>query len=109
MKATRKSPSAAPPANASRRNWLAGASGAGAALTLGLSSPPARAQRLSTPARIAIAGGGLAGGMLLDGYGAASFPWAMLALLLVALTIAWCAHRHSFKPGRRSGGAVLGH
>ncbi|PHV23714.1 MFS transporter [Janthinobacterium sp. BJB446] len=58
---------------------------------------------------VAIAGGGLAGGMLLDGYGAASFPWAMLALLLVALTIAWRAHRHSFKPGRRSGGAVHGH
>jgi predicted MFS family arabinose efflux permease len=58
---------------------------------------------------VAIAGGGLAGGMLLDSYGAASFPWAMLALLLVALTIAWRAHRHSFKPGRRSGGAVAGH
>ncbi|MCC7696326.1 MFS transporter [Janthinobacterium sp. EB271-G4-7A] len=58
---------------------------------------------------VAIAGGGLAGGMLLDGYGAASFPWAMLALLMVALTIAWRAHRHSFKPGRRSGGAVHGH
>lgn len=58
---------------------------------------------------VAIAGGGLAGGMLLDGYGAASFPWAMLALLLVALTIAWRARRHSFKPGRRSGGAVAGH
>ncbi len=58
---------------------------------------------------VAIAGGGLAGGMLLDGYGVASFPWAMLAMLLLALTIAWCAHRHSFKPGRRSGGAVLGH
>jgi len=58
---------------------------------------------------VAIAGGGLAGGMLLDGYGAASFPWAMLALLLVALTIAWRAHRHSFKPGRRSGGAVVSH
>ena len=58
---------------------------------------------------VAIAGGGLAGGMLLDGYGAASFPWAMLTMLLVALTIAWRAHRHSFKPGRRSGGAVLGH
>lgn len=58
---------------------------------------------------VAIAGGGLAGGMLLDGYGAASFPWAMLALLLVALTIAWRAHRHSFKPGRRSGGAVASH
>lgn len=52
---------------------------------------------------VAIAGGGLVGGMLLDGYGAASFPGAMLALLLVALTIAWCAHRHSFKPGRRRG------
>ncbi|MGK5065737.1 MFS transporter [Janthinobacterium sp. LB3P112] len=58
---------------------------------------------------VAIAGGGLAGGMLLDGYGAASFPWAMLALLLVALAIAWRAHRYSFKPGRRSGGAVVGH
>ena len=58
---------------------------------------------------VAIAGGGLAGGMLLDGYGVASFPWAMLALLLVALSIAWRAHRHSFKPGRRSGGAVIGH
>ena len=58
---------------------------------------------------VAIAGGGLAGGMLLDGYGAASFPLAMLALLLVALTIAWRAHLHSFKPGRRSGSAVVGH
>ncbi|MGK5034213.1 MFS transporter [Janthinobacterium sp. LB3P118] len=58
---------------------------------------------------VAIAGGGLVGGMLLDGYGAASFPWAMLALLLVALAIAWRAHRYSFKPGRRSGGAVVGH
>lgn len=58
---------------------------------------------------VAIAGGGLAGGMLLDGYGAASFPWAMLALLLVALCIAWRARRYSFKPGRRSGGVVAGH
>lgn len=58
---------------------------------------------------VAIAGGGLTGGMLLDGYGAASFPWAMLALLLVALAIAWRARRYSFKPGRRSGGVVAGH
>ena len=58
---------------------------------------------------VAIAGGGLAGGMLLDGYGAASFPWVMLALLLVALCIAWRARRYSFKPGRRSGGVVAGH
>ena len=58
---------------------------------------------------VAIAGGGLAGGMLLDGYGAASFPWAMLGLLLVALSVAGWARHHSFKPGRRSGGAVVGH
>ncbi|WP_077407104.1 MFS transporter [Janthinobacterium sp. LM6] len=58
---------------------------------------------------VAIAGGGLAGGLLLDGYGAASFPWAMLALLLAALSIAWRASRYSFKPGRRSGGPVAGH
>ncbi|MBE3025293.1 MFS transporter [Janthinobacterium sp. BJB1] len=58
---------------------------------------------------VAIAGGGLTGGMLLDGYGAASFPWAMLALLLVALGIAWRARRYSFKPGRRTGGVVAGH
>ena len=58
---------------------------------------------------VAIAGGGLAGGMLLDGYGAASFPWAMLGLLLVALSVAGWARHHSFKPGRRSGGVVVGH
>ncbi|WP_300752886.1 MFS transporter [Janthinobacterium sp.] len=58
---------------------------------------------------VAIAGGGLAGGMLLDGYGAAAFPWAMLGLLLVALGVAWRARAHSFKPGRRTGGVVAGH
>src|SRR5450830_1927655 len=58
---------------------------------------------------VAIAGGGLAGGMLLDGYGAQAFPWAMLGLLLVALVIAWRASGHSFKPGRRTGGVVAGH
>ena len=57
---------------------------------------------------VAIAGGGLAGGMLLDHLGAAAFPWVMLALLLVALAIAWGARR-SFKPGCRTGGAVAGH
>ena len=57
---------------------------------------------------VAIAGGGLAGGMLLEHLGADSFPWAMLAFLLVALAVAWGARR-SFKPGRRTGGAVAGH
>ena len=57
---------------------------------------------------VAIAGGGLVGGALLDGYGVAAFPWVMLALLLAALTIATLARR-SFRPGRRTGGAVAGH
>lgn len=57
---------------------------------------------------VAIAAGGLAGGMLLDNLGASSFPWVMLGLLLVALAVAWGARR-SFKPGRRTGGAVAGH
>jgi predicted MFS family arabinose efflux permease len=57
---------------------------------------------------VAIAGGGLVGGVLLDGYGVAAFPWTVLALLLAALGIAWSA-RSSFKPGRRTGGVVAGH
>ena len=59
----------------------------------------------------AIAGSGVVGGVLLDRWGVASFPWAMLVLLLVALVIAWSAHAHGFKPGRRSadGPAVAGH
>ena len=57
---------------------------------------------------VAIAGGGLVGGVLLDGYGVAAFPWAVLALLLAALGIALSA-RSSFKPGRRTGGVVAGH
>ena len=57
---------------------------------------------------VAIAGGGMVGGMLLDGYGVSAFPWVMLALLLAALATAWFARR-SFKPGRRTGGVVAGH
>lgn len=57
---------------------------------------------------VAIAGGGMVGGMLLDGYGVTAFPWVMLALLLAALATAWFARR-SFRPGRRTGGVVAGH
>lgn len=59
---------------ASRRRWLAGAAGAGAALAVGLQPGAARAERLATRAHIVIAGGGLAGlalanrlGKLLEG------------------------------------------
>ncbi|MFS7306614.1 MFS transporter [Rahnella inusitata] len=50
---------------------------------------------------LAIAGGGLSGGILLNTAGVGIFPWTMLALLLAALIIAWCAKRHGFKPGAR--------
>ncbi|MBV4480700.1 MFS transporter [Pseudomonas khavaziana] len=59
----------------------------------------------------AIAGSGVLGGVLLDHCGVAAFPWAMLVLIILALLIAWTAHAHGFKPGRRSanGPAVVGH
>ncbi|MCF5546241.1 MFS transporter [Pseudomonas salomonii] len=59
----------------------------------------------------AIAASGVVGGVLLETWGVASFPWAMALLLLVALVIACTAHAHGFKPGRRSadGPAVAGH
>ena len=50
---------------------------------------------------LAIAGGGLSGGILLNTAGVDIFPWTMLVLLLAALIIAWCAKRHGFKPGAR--------
>ncbi|CRM74085.1 MFS transporter [Pseudomonas sp. 58 R 3] len=59
----------------------------------------------------AIAASGVVGGVLLKTWGAASFPWAMALLLLVALVIACTARAHGFKPGRRSadGPAVAGY
>lgn len=50
---------------------------------------------------LAIAGGGLSGGILLNTAGVGIFPWTMLVLLLAALIIAWCAKHHGFKPGAR--------
>ena len=47
---------------------------------------------------IAIAGGGLAGGLVLDRLGAAALPWVAGAVLLPALLSAWAAKRHGF-PG----------
>ena len=59
----------------------------------------------------AIAASGILGAVLLDTWGVASFPWAMLVLLAVALCIAWSAQAHGFKPGQRSadGPAASGH
>ncbi|MBT2373220.1 MFS transporter [Pseudomonas fluorescens] len=59
----------------------------------------------------AIAASGVVGGILLDTWGVASFPWAMLVLLAVGFAIAWTARSHGFKPGRRAHGkaAVTAH
>lgn len=58
----------------------------------------------------AIAAAGLSGGLLLGQFGVGAFPWAMLALLLIALWIASAASRHGFPAGqRRSDVLVAGH
>ncbi len=45
---------------------------------------------------VAIAGGGLIGGVLLDTVGVAAFPWVLIALLVPAFLIARAARRHGF-------------
>lgn len=59
----------------------------------------------------AIAGSGVLGGVLLDRWGVASFPWAMVMLVSVGFAIAWSARVHGFKSGPRAAGrpAVAGH
>ncbi|MBE1575643.1 MFS transporter [Amycolatopsis roodepoortensis] len=44
----------------------------------------------------AMAGGGIAGGVLLDGFGAESFPWSVLVLLVPTLAVVLVARRHGF-------------
>jgi predicted MFS family arabinose efflux permease len=55
---------------------------------------------LVTVWNLAIAGGGLAGGMLLGASGAASIPWVLVALLAAAWLGAWRARRHAFPASR---------
>lgn len=51
----------------------------------------------------AIAAGGIMGGILLNHWGAQSFPPVMLVLLIVAFVIAWQASEHGFRAGARTG------
>ncbi|WP_145594213.1 MFS transporter [Yersinia aleksiciae] len=51
---------------------------------------------------LAIAAGGITGGLLLQGASAPSFPWAVLGLLLIGLTVVWQTRQHGFKPGTRA-------
>lgn len=59
----------------------------------------------------AIAGSGVVGGVLLESWGVAAFPWAMLGLIGVALLLTWAARTYAFKPGARGAGkpAAVGH
>lgn len=56
---------------------------------------------LVTVFNLAVAGGGLAGGVLLERLGPASLPAALVALALLALTVVWSARTHGFRPGHR--------
>ncbi|OAB24959.1 MFS transporter [Paenibacillus macquariensis subsp. defensor] len=49
---------------------------------------------------LAVANGGILGGVLLNQWGTTSFPWALLLLLLLALFVAWRAKRHGFRPSQ---------
>ncbi|WP_289139314.1 MFS transporter [uncultured Brevibacillus sp.] len=50
---------------------------------------------------LAIAGGGLVGGILLETLGVTSFPWALFILSLLAFIVAWRAKVHGFPSIRR--------
>jgi predicted MFS family arabinose efflux permease len=50
---------------------------------------------------IAIAGGGLIGGVLLETLGVASFPWVLVLLLVPTLFVAWLAKNHGFPSAAR--------
>lgn len=51
---------------------------------------------------IAIAGGGIIGGILLETFGVSAFPWSVLTLLLLALAVAWAARSQSFPASERT-------
>lgn len=53
----------------------------------------------------AIAGAGVLGGVLLETWGPAAFAWAVLALSLAALGVAWSARAHGFAAGPRAAAA----
>jgi predicted MFS family arabinose efflux permease len=61
------------------------------------------AQAMVTTAwNMAIASGGVIGGLLLENAGAVSFPWALLALMAVAFLCAYFGKKHGFRPQARN-------
>ncbi|OXM44321.1 MFS transporter [Amycolatopsis thailandensis] len=55
----------------------------------------------------AMAGGGIAGGVLLDGFGAEAFPWSVLVLLVPTLAVVLVARRHGFTTAVRDDSGSL--
>ncbi|MFI6302243.1 MFS transporter [Amycolatopsis thailandensis] len=55
----------------------------------------------------AMAGGGIAGGVLLDGFGAEAFPWSVLVLLMPTLAVVLVARRHGFTTAVRDDSGSL--
>lgn len=57
---------------------------------------------LVTVFNLAVAGGGLVGGLVMDTAGAATLPWILIPLAVLALVTTWQAHGHGFRTGHRS-------
>lgn len=56
---------------------------------------------LVTIFNLAVAGGGLVGGLVIDAAGPAWLPRTLLPLIVIALATAWQAKAHGFRAGRR--------
>jgi predicted MFS family arabinose efflux permease len=52
---------------------------------------------------VAMAGGAVAGGVLLDVFGSTSFAWTVIALLIPVLAVVVAARAHGFPAARGSG------
>jgi predicted MFS family arabinose efflux permease len=61
------------------------------------------AAMVTTAWNMAIAGGGIVGGLLLNRFGPASFAYAMLIAVLAAIAVVWRSNKHGFPPGPRGG------
>ena len=57
---------------------------------------------LVTIFNLAVAGGGIAGGLLLEHVGPNSFPSTLMILALLGLSVVWQARANGFKPGHRA-------
>ncbi|BCA57499.1 5-carboxymethyl-2-hydroxymuconic-semialdehyde dehydrogenase [Sphingomonas sp. HMP6] len=57
---------------------------------------------LVTIFNLAVAGGGLVGGLVMNEAGAGSLPWTLLPLIVIALVAAWNATKHGFRVGQRA-------